>query len=261
VNPRHYLKVIPPTFNPFGRSGASIMQAEVERIQNLVEHWSPEDLLRWSFAAFQDKIAIASAFGAEGMVLIDIAARVNPQVRLFTLDTEFLFPETYALMERIEQRYGINIERVKPALTAEERELEHGPALWARDPDACCSLRKVAPLRQKLATLRAWITSIRRDQTLSRASARKVEWDAKFHLVKINPIADWTSKQVWRYIHDHEVPYNPLHDEGFPSIGCTHCTRAVRPGEDPRAGRWSGTAKTECGLHILQSEDHPRREA
>lgn len=228
------------------------MQAEINRIQHLVEQWAPDVLLRWAFAVFQDQVAISSAFGAEGMALIDIAVRVNPRVRVFTLDTEFLFPETYALMDRIEQRYGITIERIKPSLTAEAQELRHGPALWHRDPDACCSLRKVEPLRQKLAGLHAWITSIRRDQTVFRASAAKVAWDPKFHLVKINPIADWTSHQVWRYIHDHDVPYNPLHDRGFPSIGCTHCTRAVRSGEDPRAGRWSGSSKTECGLHIIQ---------
>jgi phosphoadenosine phosphosulfate reductase len=231
------------------------MQAEVERIQHLVESWSPEDLLRWAFAAFGKEVAIASAFGAEGMVLIDIAARVNPEVRVFTLDTEFLFPETYALMERIEQRYGINIERVKPALTPAAQELEQGPALWSRNPDLCCSLRKIEPLRRKLAELRGWITSIRRDQTAFRASARKVEWDAKFHLVKINPLADWNAKQVWRYIHDHNVPYNPLHDRGFPSVGCTHCTRAIQPGEDTRAGRWSGFVKIECGLHTPPQDE------
>lgn len=227
------------------------MQVESHRFQQLVESWNPQDLLRWSFAAFGDHVAIASAFGAEGMVLIDIAARVNPQVRVFTLDTDFLFPETCALMERIEHRYGIAIERVKPGLTPEAQELEHGPALWSRDPDHCCSLRKIEPLRRKLAGLQAWMTSIRRDQTAVRASARKVEWDLKFHLVKINPLADWTSKQVWRYIYDHNVPYNPLHDQGFPSIGCTHCTRAIRLGEDERAGRWSGLVKVECGLHTV----------
>jgi phosphoadenosine phosphosulfate reductase len=236
------------------------MQSEVDRIQKVVESWSPEDLLRWSFAAFGNQIAIASAFGVEGMVLIDIAARLNPRVRVFTLDTEFLFPETYSLMERIEQRYGISIERVKPALTPEAQELEHGPALWSRDPDACCSLRKVEPLRRKLAELRAWITSIRRDQTAVRASAQKVEWDTKFHLVKINPLADWNSKQVWRYIHDHQVPYNPLHDRGYPSLGCTHCTRAVRPGEGERAGRWSGFVKIECGLHTVPQNEKTRPE-
>jgi phosphoadenosine phosphosulfate reductase len=184
------------------------------------------------------------------MVIIDMASRLNENFRLFTLDTELLFPETYSLIDRIEERYGITIERVYSALSPEEQERQHGPALWSRDPDSCCNLRKVEPLRRKLSELDAWITSIRRDQTSSRATARRVEWDAKFGLVKINPIVDWNVKQVWRYIHDHDVPYNPLHNQNYPSIGCTHCTRAVSPGEDARAGRWAGFAKTECGLHI-----------
>ncbi len=128
----------------------------------------------------------------------------------------------------------------------------YGAALWERNPDQCCNLRKIEPLRRKLRELRAWITSIRRDQTTARAGAGKVEWDEKFGLMKINPIADWSSKQVWQYIRQHNVPYNALHERSYPSIGCTHCTRAVRPGEDPRAGRWSGSSKTECGLHIIQ---------
>src|SRR5579863_6866983 len=186
---------------------------------------------------------------SEGMVLIDIAARVQPEFRVFTLDTDFLFPETYDLMQRIEKRYRIRVERLKSAVTPDEQERLHGPALWGRDPDACCNLRKVEPLRKKLSELRAWVTSIRRDQTPARAGALKVEWDTKFHLVKINPLADWTAGKIWRYIHDHDLPYNALHDRGYPSIGCTHCTRSVQPGEDARAGRWSGFNKTECGLH------------
>jgi phosphoadenosine phosphosulfate reductase len=232
------------------------MKDTVERIHQLVEQWSPEDLLRWAFVTFGGYVEIASGFGAEGVVLIDIAARVQPRFRIFTLDTDFLFTETYNLMERIEQRYGIRVERLKSALTPEDQERLHGAALWGHDPDACCNLRKVEPLRKKLSQLRAWVTSIRRDQTPDRAGALKVEWDAKFHLVKINPLADWTAGNVWRYIHDHDLPYNPLHDRGYPSIGCTHCTRSVRPGEDARAGRWSGFNKTECGLHsATQTEE------
>jgi phosphoadenosine phosphosulfate reductase len=169
---------------------------------------------------------------------------------VFTLDTEFLFPETYDLMDRVEKRYGIKAERVFSTLTPEEQERVHGPALWSRDPDQCCNLRKVEPLKAKLAALRAWITALRRDQTAARATARKVEWDAKFQLIKINPIADWTSEKVWTYVHKHDVPYNPLHDRNYPSIGCTHCTRAITPGEGPRAGRWAGFEKTECGVHV-----------
>jgi phosphoadenosine phosphosulfate reductase len=138
-------------------------------------------------------------------------------------------------------------------LNPEDQVEAYGPELWAIDPDQCCSIRKVEPLKKKLATLTAWITAIRRDQTSARASAGKVEWDRKFQLVKINPIADWSHKDVWNYLFAHDVPYNPLHDRNYTSIGCTHCTRAVRAGEDPRAGRWSGFQKTECGLHVVDA--------
>jgi phosphoadenosine phosphosulfate reductase len=228
------------------------LERRISQIQPVAENWSAQQVLRWAFDKFGSKVAISSAFGAEGMTLIDMASRIHPDFRLFTVDTEFLFPETYNLMDQIGERYGIGIEKVYSVLSPQEQEHQHGPALWSRDPDRCCELRKVEPLRRKLAELDAWITSIRRDQTSFRAGARKIEWDTKFGLVKINPIADWSTKQVWRYLHDHKVPYNPLHDRNFPSIGCTHCTRAIRPGEDPRAGRWSDFAKTECGLHVIE---------
>lgn len=231
--------------------GAHI-EHEIADVRNAAESWSPPRVLSWAFERFGSRVAISSAFGAEGMVLIDMASRAGNNFRLFTIDTEFLFPETYNLMDRIEEKYGITIEKVYSEQSPEEQERTHGSALWTRDPDRCCSLRKVEPLRRKLGELSAWITSIRRDQTSERSGARRIEWDAKFGLVKINPIVDWNPKQVWRYIHDHEVPYNPLHNQDYPSIGCTHCTRAVRPGEDPRAGRWPGFAKTECGLHIIE---------
>ena len=225
---------------------------QLAAVQSAAESWTPQRVLAWSFDTFDNRVAISSAFGAEGMVLIDMASRVRRDFRLFTIDTEFLFPETYNLMDRIEEKYGITIEKVCSTLSPEEQERTHGSALWASDPDLCCGLRKVEPLKRKLSELGAWITSIRRDQTSVRAGARRVEWDAKFGLVKVNPIVDWTAKQVWRYIHDHEVPYNPLHNQDYPSIGCTHCTRPVGAGEDPRAGRWPGSAKTECGLHLIE---------
>ena len=224
-------------------------EEEKDRLYQLLEQCSPEDLLRWAYGTFQQHVEIASGFGAEGVALIDMAAHVQPDVRVFTLDTDFLFPETYRLIGRIEKRYGIKVERLKSSYTPEEQENICGPELWRRDPDACCNLRKVEPLVRKLAGLGAWITSIRRDQTSARATARKVEWDSKFQLVKINPLAGWTAERVWKYIRERDVPYNPLHDLNYPSIGCTHCTRSVVPGEDSRAGRWSGFAKTECGLH------------
>jgi phosphoadenosine phosphosulfate reductase len=230
----------------------TIAKEKIADLQLTAENWAPQRVLAWVFDTFGNDVAISSAFGAEGMVLIDMASRVRKDFRLFTIDTEFLFPETYGLMDRIEQKYEIRIERVLSLLSPEDQERLHGEALWAGDPDQCCNLRKVEPLRRKLSELRSWITSIRRDQTSFRREARKIEWDVKFGLVKVNPIADWTSKQVWRYLHDHGVPYNALHDQGYPSIGCTHCTRAIRPGEDARAGRWPGTAKTECGLHMIE---------
>ena len=226
--------------------------AQIAEVQAEAESWTPQQVLKWAFETFGSNVAISSAFGAEGMVLIDMASRVRKDFRLFTIDTEFLFPETYNLMDRIEQKYGISIEKVYSLLSPETQEFTHGDALWARDPDLCCRLRKVEPLRRKLQELSAWITSIRRDQTSARSGAHRIEWDAKFGLVKVNPIVDWTSKQVWRYIHEHDVPYNELHNQDFPSIGCTHCTRAVKPGEDPRAGRWPEFSKTECGLHIIE---------
>ena len=227
-------------------------QAQIAQLQYLAETWSPQRTLTWAFETFGNAVAISSAFGAEGMVLIDMASRLRKSFRLFTIDTEFLFPETYNLMDRIEARYRITIERAFSLLSPEEQDRTHGPALWTRDPDTCCNLRKVEPLRRKLGELNAWITSIRRDQTAVRSAAHRIEWDEKFGLVKVNPIVDWSSKQVWRYIHDHDVPYNELHNQSYPSIGCTHCTRAVCPGEDPRAGRWPGFAKTECGLHVIE---------
>jgi phosphoadenosine phosphosulfate reductase len=228
------------------------MKDQLVSLQDSAEGWTPQRTLAWAFEKFGTSVAISSAFGAEGMVLIDMASRIRKDFRLFTIDTEFLFPETYGLMDRIEGKYGIEIEKVYSVLSPEEQERSQGAALWARNPDLCCNLRKVEPLRRKLKDLSAWITSIRRDQTSLRSSARRLEWDSKFGLVKINPIVNWSSKQVWRYIHDHDVPYNVLHDRDYPSIGCTHCTRAVRPGEDARAGRWPGFTKNECGLHMIE---------
>src|SRR5258708_6974217 len=160
------------------------------------------------------------------MALLDIASRVNSELKLFTGDTEFLFPETYDLMDRVEEKYNIKVERLYSQLTPEDQEREHGLKLWERDPDQCCALRKVEPLRRKLATLDAWVTAIRRGQTSDRATVRKIDWDEKFNLVKISPLADWTRVQVWSYVVRNDVPYNPLHDQHYPSTGCTHCAAA-----------------------------------
>jgi phosphoadenosine phosphosulfate reductase len=233
--------------------GVDVMKEEIKAVQTAAETWNAEVALRWAFDRLGNEVALVSAFGPEGMVLIDMAASIQRRFRLITIDTGFLFPETHTLMAEVEERYGVVIEKVQPDLSPAEQERVHGEELWKRDPDLCCGLRKVEPLRQKLIELRGWITSIRRDQTTARASARKLEWDAKFNLVKVNPLADWTSDEIRDYIRKNDVPYNQLHDRGYPSIGCTHCTRAVLLGENARAGRWPGFSKTECGLHLPDS--------
>lgn len=216
-----------------------------------LEGQSAVDILRWASRTFGPRLTFATGFGAEGCAIIDLIGRHDLPIDLFTLDTGVLFPETYALWRRLETTYGVTIRAVRPALTLDEQALAHGPMLWERDPDRCCDLRKVRPLRAALAGFGAWITAIRRDQTPERASAQIVEHDRKFDLVKVNPLVAWTHDDVWAYIHANDVPYNPLHDHGYPSIGCQPCTSAVAPGEDPRAGRWRGAGKQECGLHTL----------
>ncbi|MEW5850686.1 MAG: phosphoadenylyl-sulfate reductase [Myxococcota bacterium] len=207
-------------------------------------------VLQWASERYAPGLVFATGFGVEGCIIVDLVARHGLNVDIFTLDTGLLFPETYELWRRLEQRYGITIRAVKPAQTVEEQNATHGDALWTRDSNQCCNLRKVLPLNNELKGKTAWISAIRREQTPERANARAVEPDAKFNLVKINPLVAWTKKDVWRHVFDHNVPYNPLHDQGYPSIGCAPCTTPVAEGEDPRAGRWRGQAKRECGLHV-----------
>lgn len=228
------------------------MQLTVETIPQLAaafESNSAETVLEFAFATFGKDGALACSFGAEDVVLADMAARVHPGARVFYLDTGFLFPETHAVRRRIAALYPLRIEAVRAPLTPDQQALQYGQALWKGEPDKCCNLRKVEPLTRQLSQLAAWITGIRRDQAPTRANTRKIEWDSKFGLVKFNPLADWTWERVWDYIRANNVPYNELHDRNYPSIGCTHCTRPVLAGEDPRAGRWAGLQKTECGLH------------
>jgi phosphoadenosine phosphosulfate reductase len=222
---------------------------ELKRLSDGFEGAAPDVILRWALEEFGDEAALATGFGVEGCVLIDALARVNAGARIFYLDTDLLFPETYALIERLSARYGVRFERRASCLTLDEQATRRGAKLWERDPEECCRLRKVEPLREALKELRAWVTAIRREQTPARAAAGIVERDAKFGLVKINPLAAWSSRDVWNYVAKHDVPYNPLHDLGYPSIGCLPCTTLVKIGEDPRAGRWRGATKTECGLH------------
>ena len=210
---------------------------------------SPEVVLRWAADRFAGRIGFATAFGPEGCVLLDVIGREKLAIDVFTLDTGLLFAETVQLWREMEGRYGIRIRGVQPTLTVDEQEARQGPNLWQHAPDVCCDQRKVQPLRRELLLFDAWITAIRRDQTPQRADAAVVERDAKFGLVKVNPLAAWSSAQVWARIRERGIPTNPLHERGYASIGCAPCTTPITAGEDPRAGRWRTFAKTECGLH------------
>ncbi len=219
---------------------------ELARLAAAFEGAPPAEILAAVALRFPGRMALACSFGAEDCVLVDVVGRTPLPVEIFTLDTGFLFADTYALWTRLEERYGTRIRAVRADLPSAAPGLQPP---WERDPDACCAARKVAPLKGALAGLEAWVTGIRRDQTPDRANARVVEWDARFGLVKVNPLAAWTSEDVWKHLRAHDVPTNPLHAQGYLSIGCAPCTTPVKLGEDPRAGRWRGREKTECGLH------------
>ena len=236
------------------------MKFTSEEIQNLAaefESRTPRDILQWAADSFGSRVAISSAFGPEGLVVIDIALRkVTPRIPIFTIDTGFLFKETVELIRKIEQEYGITIERLHPELTPEQQAERHGPELYRREPDRCCHMRKVMPLQRKLPELDAMVTGLRRTQSESRQGAKTLqlqETPEGHRYIKVNPLASWTKEEVWWYIISHQLHYNPLHDRGYPSIGCWPdcCTRAVKEGEDDRAGRWAGTDKKECGLHTF----------
>jgi len=222
---------------------------ELAALAAALEGRPPAEILAAAAARFPGRVALACSFGPEDCLLVDVIGRAGLLVDLFTLDTGYLFPETYALWRELEARYRV---RIDAAPGGALRAPEEGPRPWEVDADACCDARKVRPLRAKLATLGAWITGIRRDQTPERAGARVVEWDGRFGLVKVNPLAGWTSEQVWTALRQGGVPTNPLHQQGYPSIGCAPCTSPVALGEDPRAGRWRGSEKKECGLHWPQ---------
>ena len=228
------------------------MSADFKTLSDSFEAKSPQDVLAYAIETYHPKIVLACSFGAEDVVLVDMVHRINPSVSMFYLDTDFLFPETYATRDRVIEQYGLKptqVLQVKSLLEPQKQAASYGDALWTSNPDQCCQLRKVEPLTRVLQGYDAWITGIRRDQAPSRADAGLIEWDQKFRLVKVNPLARWSWTDVWTYIKIYEVPYNPLHDQNYPSIGCTHCTKPVMPGQDPRSGRWQGSAKTECGLH------------
>jgi phosphoadenosine phosphosulfate reductase len=239
---------------PFTLEGSRFSPEQIAAANARLASASPQEILTWAVDAFFPRLTMATAFGAEGCCILHMLAEIEPGVHVFNLDTGYQFPETLALRERIKERYGIDVELVQPDLTVAEYEAAHGGPLYSIRPDQCCHDRKVVPLRRAVAGYEAWISAIRRDQTPDRAAAKVVQWDKKFQLVKVNPLLNWTRKDVWNFINQHNVPYNPLHDEGYLSIGCWPCTRPVADGQDERAGRWAGTAKKECGLHVLDQE-------
>ena len=232
-------------------------QADLPALSDAMEHQTPQQILRWAWDTYGPKLTMATAFGAEGCAIIAMLSEITRDVYLFNLDTGYQFPETLDTRRRLMDKYGIPIHLVRAAQSVDDMEAEHGGALYRTNPDLCCHMRKVVPLESAVQGYEAWVSAIRRDQAPTRRHAPLVGWDKKFALVKVNPLANWTKRDVWDYILQNDVPYNPLHDQGYPSIGCWPCTQAVGAGEDDRAGRWAGQAKKECGLHVLNTMSTP----
>lgn len=222
---------------------------ELARASESLENAEPPEIIRWAADRFGNRLTMATAFGPEGCAIIHWLATVAPQTFVFNLETGYQFKETLELRDRLAKRYRIEVSLEAPETTVEEYECLHGGPLYRTDPSRCCGDRKIAVIRRVLTRFDAWMSGIRRDQSPDRAGASIVGWDQKFGVVKISPLANWTKAKIWDLIVRENIPYNPLHDQGYVSIGCWPCTRAITVGEDERAGRWSGTVKTECGLH------------
>ncbi|ERI11781.1 phosphoadenylyl-sulfate reductase [Aneurinibacillus aneurinilyticus] len=208
------------------------------------------DVVKWAYHTFADELVYACSFGAEGIVLIDMISKIRPNAHIVFLDTNVHFKETYELVEKVQQAYpSLRIEIIQPALTLAQQAEQHGGVLWRTEPNTCCSIRKLQPLAKVLANKKAWLSGLRREQSSARAHVQFINKDQKFASIKICPLIHWTWDDVWNYINLYQLPYNELHDKGYPSIGCEHCTLPVEVGENFRAGRWAGFEKTECGLH------------
>ena len=249
--------VTPPVAAPAAHGAPLPAPPEVDleylKEQSLrLENASPREIIAWAVENYFPSLTMATAFGPEGCVIIHFLAEIEPRTHLFNLDTGYQFKETLELRDRLAKRYGVEVELKQAATTVAEYEAQNGGPLYKTNPDQCCFDRKITVLRQAAVGYRAWMSGIRRDQSSDRAKAAIVGWDKKFGLVKISPLANWTKQDVWKLITEQNIPYNPLHDQGYTSIGCWPCTRAVMFGEDERAGRWSGTGKKECGLHTSE---------
>ncbi|MGM0903231.1 MAG: phosphoadenylyl-sulfate reductase [Bacillota bacterium] len=209
------------------------------------------DILKWAYQEFNEDIVYACSFGAEGVVLIDLIHKVNKEATIIFLDTGLHFSETYELIDQVKEKYPtLNIKMVKPKLNLEEQAEIYGEQLWKTDPNLCCQLRKIAPLQEALSGAKAWISGLRREQSFLRSKTQYINKDDKFKNIKICPLIHWKWDEILTYIELNKLPYNPLHDQGYPSIGCAPCTQPVSDNADSRAGRWAGRAKSECGLHV-----------
>ncbi|MFC4402631.1 phosphoadenylyl-sulfate reductase [Gracilibacillus xinjiangensis] len=209
-----------------------------------------QDIIDYAYGSYGDSLVYACSFGAESMVLIDLISKVKPDAKLVFLDTDLHFQETYDLIDQVKEKYPqLQIEMKRPELTLEEQSEQHGSALWKRNPDQCCYIRKIKPLEEVLNGATAWISGLRREQSPSRANTEFFNKDNRFKSVKVCPLIYWTHDDVWDYIRSNNLPYNPLHDQNYPSIGCIPCTKPVEQGGDERSGRWTNFNKTECGLH------------
>jgi phosphoadenosine phosphosulfate reductase len=226
--------------------------ANIAAANRFLQGAPPQHILWWAAQQFRPRLALATAFGAEGCCLIHMLAEIEPTVQIFHLETGYQFPETLELRKRLEKRYGITVELVHPDLTAGQYETKHGGPLYRHRPNQCCYERKIVPLWRVLAGSDARISPIRRDQTPDRDRAQLVQWDGRFDLVKVKPLLNWTRRDVWKFIRANDVPYNSLHDRGYPSIGCWPCTGSVAESADERAGRQAVTGKQKCGLHVIE---------
>ena len=239
------------------------LKSLVPALAQQAQAMSAQDVIRLAVERFGKQVAASSSFGAEDMVLIDMLMRVDRTARIVTLDTGRLPQETYTVIDATRERYGATIEVFFPqAEDVQAMVREHGMNLFYESVDLrklCCGVRKMEPLKRALAGLDAWITGLRRDQSVTRTAVHTIEWDEGNRLIKVNPLVDWTHDDVWKYIREHNVPYNALHDRGYPSIGCGPCTRAVEPGEHERAGRWwwEHPETKECGLHVAPRKNGP----
>jgi phosphoadenosine phosphosulfate reductase len=225
------------------------MRSLADQAAEELENASAEDIIRWATGAFGERICVTSSM--TDAVIIHLASAITPGIDVVFLDTGYHFPETIGTRDAVSAVYPVNVVNVTPSRTVEQQDAELGPRLYGRNPDLCCYLRKVEPLERALSgKYDAWFTGVRRDETPERAGTKAVEWDEKRQMVKVNPIVRWTAKQVDDYIAEHGVLVNPLVYDGYPSIGCRTCTSRIESGADPRSGRWAGTGKTECGLHV-----------